>query len=246
MLDDLRFYDARDQAVEVSRAVYTPVATSRDLIGGSADTFGTVVIADLLEQAYRKIQQDQSVDWEVWGQDAKLFDFEKTPEIQEEIVQNLSGQVLDESEIIALFQKQLGAVFPQLSLRFNIHMAKQYQLSFVCSQALWSAVMSFLEERNLSKKQLSHPDLFFSINAKNLERYVSQLIGGFLSSRQSKGFATLWGIPHVYDFLRMAGVITDSVYESAIRVATNHKGTLLKHWPGPLWRYSFIHLWGPL
>ncbi|MDV3350558.1 hypothetical protein QGP82_17760 [Leptothoe sp. LEGE 181152] len=244
MMDDLRFYDARDQAVEVSHAVYEPVATSRDLIGGSSDTFGTVVIADLLEQAYRQVQQGQSVDWEAWGKDAKLFDFEKTPAIQQEIFQNLSGQVLDGPEIIALFQKKLSAVFPQLSLRFNIHMANQYQLSFVCSQAIWSAVMSSLEERDLSKKQLSHPDRFFSINAKNLDRYVSQLIGGFLSSRQSKGFATLWGIPHVYDFLRTAGVITDSVYESAIQVATNHKGTLLKHWPGPLWQYSFIHRWG--
>ncbi len=244
MLDDLRFYDDRKQAVEISRAVYKPVATSRDLLGGSADALGAVVIADLLEQAYGQIQQGQSVDWENWRQDAKSFDFQGTPEVQQEIIQNLSGQVLDGPEIIRLFQKQLDSVFPQLALRFNIHMANQYQLSFVCSQAIWSAVMGALDERDLSKKQLSHPDRFFSINAKELERYVVQLIGGFLSSRQAKGFATLWGIPHVYDFLRMAGVITDSVYESAIQVVTNHKKTLLDHWQGPLWRYSFIHRWG--
>ncbi|MEM9266663.1 MAG: hypothetical protein AAGA46_14175 [Cyanobacteria bacterium P01_F01_bin.13] len=123
-------------------------------------------------------------------------------------------------------------------------MAEQHQLSFVCSQAIWSAVMSFLEERDLSKKQLSHPDHFFSINSKELERYIIRLIGGFLSSRQSQGFATLWATPHVYDFLRTAGVITGSVYESAIQVVTNHKKTLLDNWQGPLWRYSFIHRWG--
>lgn len=244
MLDDLRFYDIREQAVEISRAVYKPVATSRDLLGGSADALGAVVIADLLEQAYGQIQQGQSVDWENWEQDAKSFDFQGTPEVQQEIIQNLSGQVLDGLEIIRLFQKQLDSVFPQLSLRFTVHMANQYQLSFVCSQAIWSAVMGALDERDLPKKQLSHPDRFFSISAKELERYVVQLIGGFLSSRQAKGFATLWGIPHVYDFLRTAGVITDSVYESAIQVVTNHKKTLLDHWQGPLWRYSFIHRWG--
>ncbi|MEM9486593.1 MAG: hypothetical protein AAGA83_23205, partial [Cyanobacteria bacterium P01_F01_bin.116] len=233
-----------EQAVEISRAVYKPVATSRELLGGSADALGAVVIADLLEQAYGQIQQGQSVDWEAWEQDAKSFDFQGTSEVQQEIIQNLSGQVLDGPEIITLFQKQLDSVFPQLSLRFTIHMANQYQLSFVCGQAIWSAVMGALDERDLSKKQLSHPDRFFSIDAKELERYVVQLIGGFLSSRQSKGFATLWGIPHVYDFLRTAGVITDSVYESAIQVVTNHKKTLLGHWQGPLWRYSFIHRWG--
>ncbi|MEA5464719.1 hypothetical protein [Leptothoe sp. PORK10 BA2] len=244
MLDDLRFYDVRKRAVEVSRAVYKPVATSRDLLGGSADALGAVVIADLLEQAYGQIQQGQSVDWEAWEQDAKSFDFQGTPEVQQEIIQNLSGQVLDGPEIIRLFQKQLDSVFPQLSLRFIIHMTNRYQLSFVCGQAIWSAVMGALDERDLSKKQLSHPDRFFSINAKELERYVVQLIGGLLSSRQSKGFATLWGIPHVYDFLRTAGVITDTVYESAIQVVTNHKKTLLDHWQEPLWRYSFLHRWG--
>ncbi|EKV02014.1 hypothetical protein Lepto7375DRAFT_4209 [Leptolyngbya sp. PCC 7375] len=244
MLDDLRFYDARDQAVEISRAVYTPVATSRGLLGGSEDDFGAVVITDLLEQAYQQIQQGNPVDWESWGQEAKPFSFENTPKLRQEIAQNISGQVIGGPEIITLFQQDPSALFPQLSLRFNIQMANQYQLSFVCSQSIWSAVMSFLEERELSKKQLSHPGYFFGLNAKELDRYVGGLIGGFLSSYQSKGFATLWGIPHVYDFLRTAGVITDSVYESAIQVSTDLQAMLLKHWPGPLWRYSFIHRWG--
>ncbi|MBT9316120.1 hypothetical protein [Leptothoe spongobia] len=244
MLDDLRFYGARDQAVEISRAVYVPVATSRGLLGGSEDDFGAVVITDLLEQAYQQIQQGHPVDWEAWGQEAKPFSFENTPELRQEIAQNISGQVLGGPEIITLFQQDPSVLFPQLLLRFNIQMANQYQLSFVCSQSIWSAVMSFLEERELSDKQLSHPGHFFSINAKELDRYVGGLIGGFLSSYQSKGFATLWGIPHVYDFLRAAGVITDSVYESAIQVSTDLQEMLLKHWQRPLWRYSFVHRWG--
>ncbi len=244
MLDDLRFYDARNQAFKISRAVYKTVATSRKLMGGSEDEFGAVVMADLLEQAYNQHQQGSPVDWEAWAQEAQPFCFENTPEIRQEIAQNLSGQMLDGPKIIALFQKEPSAVFPQLSLRFNIHMAERHQLSFVCSQAIWSAVMSFLEERDLSKKQLSHPDFFFSINVKHLDRYLGGLIGGFLSSYQAKGFATLWGIPHVYDFLCTAGIITDSIYESAIQVATNLQGTLLKNWQGKLWRYGFIHRWG--
>ena len=243
MLEDLRFYNAREQAVEISRAGYKPVATSRELLGGSQDEFGAVIMTDLLEQAYEQLQKGNPVDWEAWTQEAQPFCFEDSPEICQEIAQNLSGQVLDGPEIITLFQKEPSRVFPQLSLRFNIHMAAQHQLSFVCSQAFWSAVMSFLEERDLSKKQLSHPDRFFSINAKELERYIIQLIGGFLSFRQSKGIATLWGIPHVYDFLHTAGVITDAVHEAAIQVVTNHKKTLLDHWQGTLWRYSFVHRW---
>ena len=244
MLEDLRFYNVRDRAFEISRTGYKPVATSRKLLGGSEDEFGAVIMATLLEKAYDQLQQGNSVDWEDWVQEAKPFCFEDSPEIRQEIAQNLSGQVLDGPEIITLFQKEPSRVFPELSLRFNIHMAAQHQLSFVCSQAFWSAIMSFLEERDLSKKQLSHPDLFFSIDSKELESYIVQLIGGFLSSRQSKGFATLWGIPHVYDFLLTAGVITDAVYEAAIQVVTNQKKTLLDYWQGPLWRYSFIHRWG--
>jgi hypothetical protein len=244
MLDDLRFYDARAQAVKVSRAVYTPVSTSSKLLEGSEDGLGAVIIADLLEQAYQQIQQGDPVDWEAWGQEAASFTFENTPELRQEIAQNLAGQVLSGPELIALFQKQPHRLFPPLSLRFNMQMADQHQLSFVCSQSIWSAVMSFLDERELSKKQFSHPDHFFSINAKDLDRHVGGLIGGFLSFYQAKGFAILWGIPYVYDFLRSTGIVKESVYDSAIKVATDLQQVLLQHWQGPLWRYSFIHRWG--
>lgn len=70
VLDDLRFYGATEPLVDLCRAAYLPVATSRNVIGGTEIEFGTVVILDLLEQAYQQLQQGDTVDWEALGAEA--------------------------------------------------------------------------------------------------------------------------------------------------------------------------------
>ena len=244
ILDDLRFYDVSTQAVDLSRAVYNKVANSSKLMGGSEDAFGSVVIADLLGQSYKQLQQDKSVDWEAFGEEAAPFSFEDTAALRREVAQNLSGQVLLGPELAALFEEDPSAVLRQLSLRFYIKMADENQLSFVCSQSIWSAICHYLGDRDLSQHQLSHPDHFFELDSTDLDRYVGGLIGGFLSFRESMGFAVLWGIPHVYDFLWSEGIIGEPVYESAMAIVANLKALLLENWSGPLWRYSFVHRWG--
>lgn len=244
MLDDLRLYDARSQAVETSRVVYMPVATASQLLGGSEDTFGAVIIADMLGQAYETLQQGNSVDWAQWGKEAAPFSFENTAESRQEVSQTLAGQSISRPELVDLLKENSDAFFRQLSLRFNVTMADQHQLSFVCSQAIWSAVISFLYERKLSKKLISHPDHFFSFDFKSLDRYVGRLMVGLFSFQQSMGFALVWGLPHVYDFLKAEAVIEDPIYESAIAIVTKFKALLLENWSGSLWRYSFVHRWG--
>jgi hypothetical protein len=244
VLDDLRLYDARNQAVEMSLVVYTPVATASRLLGGSEESFSAVVIADMLGQAYEILQQGNSVDWVQWGKAAAPFSFENTAELRQEVAHILTGQLISRSEFVDLWKKDPDAFSRQLSLRFNVTMADQHQLSFVCSQAIWSAVMSFFYERKLSKKQLSHPDHFFNFDFESLDRYVGHLMVGLFSSRQSMGFALIWGLPHVYDFLKAVAVIEDPVYESAITTVTKFQSLLLENWSGSLWRYSFVHRWG--
>ena len=244
MLDDLRFYDARAQAVTLSRAVYTPVATASALIEGSEDDFSAVMIADMLEQAYEKLREGESVDWAEWGQAAAPFSFENTAELRQEVAKTLSGEAVAGAELANLFPAESDAFFRQLSLRFNLRMADRYRVSFVCSQAIWSAAVDFLGDRTLSKAQVKNLNRFFSFEYEELDRYVGRLIGGFLSSAQSKGFATLWGLPYLYEFLRAESLIEDFVYDAAITIVTQLQAVLLENWPGPLWRYSFIHRWG--
>jgi hypothetical protein len=244
ILDDLRFYDARDQAVDVSRVVYQPVATSSALMDYLEDDFGAVIMADMLEQVYETLQQGNAVDWEAWGKEAVSLGFENTAELQQEVTQILAGEIVSSSALATLFQKAPDVALRQWSLRFNVKMANQNQLSFVCSQAIWSAVISFLGERKLSKQQLSHPDRFFDFDFKELDRYIGSLMGNFFSFRQSMGFAVIWGLPHVYNFLRAEAVIKEAVYDSAIAIATDFKALMLKNWSAPLWRFSFVHRWG--
>ncbi|KPQ32425.1 MAG: hypothetical protein HLUCCA11_21475 [Phormidesmis priestleyi Ana] len=244
ILDDLRFYDAREQAADVSHVVYQPVATSSKLMGYAEDDFGAVIMADMLEQTYETLQQGNTVDWEAWGKESVSLGFENTTELQQEIVQILTGETAPPSALVTLFQEEPEVALRQLSLRFNVKMAAQNQLSFVCSQAIWSAVIGFLGERQLSKKQLSHPDRFFDFEFKELDRYIGRLMGNLFSFRQSMGFAVIWGLPHVYDVLRAEAVIEEAVYDSAIATTTKFQALMLKGWSAPLWRFSFVHRWG--
>ena len=129
---------------------------------------------------------------------------------------------------MTLFQEEPEIALRQLSLRFNVKMAAQNQLSFICSQAIWSAVIGFLGERQLSKKQLSHPDRFFDFDLKALDRYIGRLMGNLFSFRQSMGFAVIWGLPHVYDVLRAEAVIEEAVYDSVIAITTDFQAQCLR------------------
>ena len=244
ILDDLRFYDAREQAADVSHVVYQPVATSSKLMGYAEDDFGAVIMADMLEQTYETLRQGNTVDWEAWGKESVSLGFENTTELQQEIVQILTGETAPPSALVTLFQEEPEIALRQLSLRFNVKMAAQNQLSFVCSQAIWSAVIGFLGERRLSKKQLSHPDRFFDFDLKALDRYIGRLMGNLFSFRQSMGFAVIWGLPHVYDVLRAEAVIEEAVYDSVIAITTDFQTQMLENWSDPLWRFSFVHCWG--
>jgi hypothetical protein len=243
VLKDLQFYQAKELVVDLCRQVYQPIATSHKLIGGSEVEFGTVVFSDLLEQAYHQHQQGVPVNWEELWAEVAQFDFKPTPEIQAEVIQNLTAGIEADSTFFATFETDRASLLPQLSLGFCRYMADQQQMSFICSQAIWSEILEFLEEHDRSKKPLTHPDRYFALDQNKLDRHVAQLVGGLLSPRQPNAFALLWGIPYLYEFLRSQHVIQDSVYQEALSIAANLKAQLINVLSRSLWQYDFVHRW---
>lgn len=241
LLADLRYYDARALAVDLSRAVYTPVATSSKLFGGSEAELGTVIVLDLFEQAYDQLRAGSTVDWETVRKQAAAFGFDNAR--QGEVVNGLTRQEAD-SDLAKAFKQDHHAALRQLSWRFITSMAEQRRLSFICAQAIWETVLEFIDGRELPKRQRQQPDSYFAIAPDELDRNAAQRLGGLLSLCQSSAFALVWGMPHVYDFLLAENVISERIYQRAMAAVADIKALLLEHWSTSLWRYSFVHRWG--
>ena len=239
---DLCFYDHHVRVVDLSQTIYHPVATSSKLFSGSEAEFGIMIVCDLMGQIYEQLDQEHSVDWDAFEKEAIPFGLK--PDMLPLISRELSGEGEATDALMAKFKQEQDVVLHTLSMRFQMRMFDQRHLSFVCSAAIWTNVVSFLADSDRSKKPLNTPEKFFTINQKSLDRYVAQLLSSFLSDRKSEVLAVLWGLPHVYEFLHAEGVIDESGYSGAIAAVSTVKKTLLSKWPYPLWPYCFVHHWG--
>lgn len=202
-----------------------------------------MVIIDLFDQAYRRLKQGEAVDWEVFGAEASEYGFENDVLMRAEIEHNLTVPIQVNAAFFRQFSQKRGSCLRQLMLGFCRAMDEQQQMSFVCSQAIWETLIEFLEQRDLPKKQLTQPAGYFGIDQAALDGYVARKIGGFLSLQQSKGFAILWGIPYLYDFLYDLQVIEERIYQKAIAATRALKPQLIQGFQKQLWQYDFVHRW---
>ena len=245
MLDQLRLYGVTALAVDLCRTTYPPIATSSELMGGTQHDFGMVVIMACFEQAYHQLQQGQTVDWHGMAADAAVYGFVTEDQRQEEVAKHLTTSVEGNSDFLKLFKRDRGQALRQLLLGFCRELYDHQQMSFICSQLLWEVLLDALDRQDRSQKQLAHPDSYFMLTQKVLDRHASQLVAGFMSRQQPRGFALLWGIPYIYEFLQARGVISERIAQKVIQTATTLKQQLIKAFQKRLWRYSFVHHWQP-
>ncbi|NJP12053.1 MAG: hypothetical protein HC866_23435 [Leptolyngbyaceae cyanobacterium RU_5_1] len=243
VLDNLRFYGVAEPSIDLCKTVYRPVQSSNKVIGGAEIELGSVVIIDLFDQAYRRLKQGEPVDWEAFGAEASEYGFENDASMRAEIEHNLTVPIQVDAAFLKQFSQKRGSCLRQLMLGFCRSMDEQQQMSFVCSQAIWETLIEFLEQRDLPKKQLTQPAGYFGIDQAALDGYVARKIGGFLSLQQSKGFAILWGIPYLYDFLYDLQVIEERIYQKVIAATRALKPQLIKGFQTQLWQYDFVHRW---
>jgi hypothetical protein len=243
ILEDLQLYGEIGPLVDLCRTVYRTVESSRKIMPGTGIEFARIIFIDVLEKVYDRAKQGQTVDWADFGEQVAPYGFDLTTTMQAELDHHLTSDLVVNPEFLNQFSGDRQTVLRHLLFAFCRYMYDQYQMSFVCAQMIWSSIVDFWEQRDLSKKQSATPDAYFTIDSKQLEQYVVRQITGFLSVQQSKGFAILWGIPYVYELLLSADIINAKVYDKAIAITNSLKPQLIKSFPRSLWQYSFVHRW---
>ena len=248
ILDLLIFYEQPEIAVDLCKSIYNAVKRSSKVISGTEDELAWIIVTNLMDEAYQQQQQGEDIDWKKFQTELKRYDYDENQEWLEDTKSIITTEFNLEQFLSQLKQKKLHRrAFYTLSTAFYIYMRQEKQMSFVCSQGIWETIFDFLGDRELNLKQQSNPNTFFSFEKKDLEPYISQKIHGFLSLKQAQGFATLWGIPYLYDFLLSTEVIREQVYRKVIKITNQLKTELLKSYQDSweLWRYDFINSWQP-
>jgi hypothetical protein len=243
-LDYLKLYDARDLAIELCQAAYEPIKNSPNAIRGTEMELSNVLLYDQMQTAYKQLQQGEAVNWEALTEMAVQYGFPKKAKWLAEIQHNLTVEVENNAAFLAQFKRDREAALRTLAVGFCRDMAEQKQVSFICSSAIWKAVTSFLEERQLPRKKFSQPESYFAFEQEELDRAVTQMIGGLLSMAQAVGVGLLWGVPYVYDFLLAKQIIPEVVHQQAIASSTALKAMFTESFPHR-WRFDFVHRWQP-
>jgi hypothetical protein len=243
-LDYLKLYDARDLAIELCKAAYEPIKNSPNAIRGTEMELSNVLLYDQMQHIFEQLQQGEAVDWETLTETAVQYGFPKKPKWLAEIQHNLTTEVENSPAFLAQFKRDREAALRTLAVSFYRHMAEQKQVSFICSSVIWKAVAGFLEERQTPHKKFSQPESYFAFEQDELDRAVTQMIGGLLSMAQAIGVGLLWGVPYVYDFLFAKQIIPEAVHQQAISSSAALKAMFTESFPHR-WRFDFVHRWQP-
>lgn len=247
VIDYLQYYGANDILVDLCNSIYIEVKKSSEIIRGTEDDLAGIILLDLLEKAYHKLQKGETADWESIADAVNQFDPENAQKWLSETRQILTEKIEVNELFFAGFKKQEQRSFNlrALSMAFADYMAVRKQVGFISSLAIWSAVFRFLADRELSNKELEHPERYFSFTEKQLDEYLASLLKAFFSDRKSEVFAVLWGIPYIYELLHQQKVISEKVYETAIAGATALKPQIINYYGKQLWKFDFVHRWSP-
>jgi hypothetical protein len=243
-LDYLKLYDARDLAIELCKAAYEPIKNSSNAIRGTEMELSNVLLYDQMQQTFEQLQQSEAVDWEAITETAVQYGFPKKAKWLAEIQHNLTTEVEATPAFLAQFKRDREGALRTLAVGFYRYMAERKQVSFICSSAIWKAVAGFLEDRQTPHKKFSQPESYFAFEQDELDRAVTQMIGGLLSMAQAIGVGLLWGVPYVYDFLLAKQIIPEAVHQQAISSSAALKAMFTESYPHR-WRFDFVHRWQP-
>jgi hypothetical protein len=243
ILEDLQVYGAVAPLVDLCRAVYSTVESSREIMSGTGIEFARIIFIDVLENVYDRFKQGETVNLVEFAEQVAPYGFDLTMTMQAELEHHLTSDLVVTPAFLTQFSDDRQTLLRHLLFAFCRYMRDQYQMSFVTAQMICSSIVDFWEQRDLSKKQSATPNAYFTIDPKQLEQYLVRKITGFFSVQQSKGFAILWGIPYLYEFLSSAQIIDTKSYDKTIAITNTLKPQLISSLSRSLWQYSFVHYW---
>lgn len=238
--DKLIFYGYTEAAVNISLQVYSKLNNSQEIIKGVEDEFSNVFFVDNLQKTYKSIKSNEPIDSQKLNEKLALCELGLSEDNFNDLLEALSenNKAMDEFNII--LKKNASNAMKTLSMEFFKYMLDEKELDFVVSSKIWAEFMRFLSIRKMKYKLANE---YFTFSDKELGSYLLQYFDVQWMDTCELGFAMIWGIPFIYDFLYLKGLITEQTYKTSIGNMNKVKAKFMENSEEKLWQYSFVHKW---
>jgi len=250
LLTKLQLLQKRDIVLELVAKVFSKIAKSKSLLDGTDYYFGRVVYRDSLQDVYEDSLKEKNVDWIGFTKKLKKYLFFTCSHTKDEITflqHCLSHDLPNTAEDnVMLFKKNPIKYRDHVGYDFMKHMHSTQKMSFICSGTIWDEFVEFMNEYKPKKEDNpKYVDSLFAFSKEELNQYLGKLLRGLLSQKQTEGFALLWGIPYLYDFLLSKEIISKRLYGKVIDIVKKLKPDIQKVASTDLWVYTFWTSWTP-
>ncbi len=151
-------------------------------------------------------------------------------------------QGMNSALIVENLKSDLEQNFEKTIFLIKIHFLKYMKkrgISFASAQLIWNDFTTYWAKTNKSK----NPDTFFNVRAKSLFKHLDDLHIYLFADNLGHILASTWGGFYVYDFLKEIELISQKVYDYAMKELKILKGAKLRSNIKFLWESNFVHKW---
>lgn len=240
ILDKLNYYGYSELAFEVSREVYHRVRNSDRLIGGAGEDFARTVLMNEFQKLYQLNGQTAPVNREELYNRLALYDYVEIDELEpalNALLNDTNCSILSYQD----FKENKRDFYHALSISFLKYAFEEKGFNFPTACDIWLGAWDCFSKEAVEES--GSLDRFFELDQNNFEEYIYGRFD-FLSNKKPHAAAVLWGIPYVYDFLKMNQLISEEIALKTLQSITMMKMELIEAREGSIWEYSFVHSWG--
>jgi hypothetical protein len=238
--DKLIFYGYTEVAVNISLQVYAKLNNSQEIIKGVEDEFSNVFFTNNLQKTYKSIKNNAPIDSQKLNEELALCELGLSEDNFNELLEALAENSIAIHEFNIVLKKSASNATKTLSMEFFKYMLDEKELDFVVSSKIWAEFMRFLSIRKVKYKLANE---YFTFSDKEFGSYLLQYFDLQWMDTCELGFATIWGIPYIYDFLYLNELITEQTYKTSIENINKVKIKFMENSEEKLWQYNFVHKW---
>jgi len=237
--DALNYYGYSELAFQISQGVYNRVRDSDRLIGYAEEDFARTILMYEYQKLYQlKGQVTLAYRKELFSRLA-LYNYDDKEELDPVI-----NYLLNDSNCKTLnyhdFEVNAQDFYHALSTGFIKYVFEEKGINFSTACDIWMGAWScFCKEAAEDTVSLER---FFELDESSFDGYICDRFD-LLSNKKPHAAAVLWGMPYVYDFLRINQLVPEELAINALQYIAWMKMNLIDGQEHRICAYSFVHSW---
>ncbi|QQK79634.1 hypothetical protein HUG20_06905 [Salicibibacter cibi] len=233
LYEKIRFYQMDELMLKLAEELNEPIQDSDELIPGAESDLIDTIFFNACQEFY------QTLDTQQLENTLRKYDYNTNFEPEQQFLKKIATAgdeepIFTRNDWATVVQNNSKDKARSLFWAFAVYMFKKGNFHFSISASIWFPYFNMLAR----KESLSN----FRLQYQDLDELIGKFFG-FMSNTEEQGFALLWGIPYIYDFLRDQQLVTEEISDKALEHVATVKNDLFKVYKDDIWRFDFVHTW---